>query len=1303
MSFRYPIPDNEVKFEKFCLAFLKAHWNNSQLELYGRRGEKQFGVDIFDPNYNLPFQAAQCKLHEADKFIPPKEIREEVQKALTFKPTLDRYAILTTAKASNIAQNEIVKINKKHSEDGLFSVELFQWSKIEDLLDEYPEVADLLLTVQNSRVRIFEERMTTGFETTDSRLSVINTSLEKSSSDSGIDAAQEYLDFHNYQVAQACFEKIRKQRWSDLSGSQKYRVLTGLAQICLVNGEDSQAGKLLIEAKEAHPEYELAWINEAIGYEFRNESATAHSIASGLRESFPNSGKLAACWIRTHEEKDAEKLRIQISSIALEDSEVWMSLAVKAMRLEQFDNVVKYTDAAIKLKESWFSPHLIRGQAILQGQLAEVRSAYWTAQPPCDAEKMGESLRSLDRAVELLRKQNSRHTLADALVHHGLAKSLLGNKAGGDEDFEEAVKIAPDECGILLRYSQYLLDRDDYDLAVKILRRMVQKTGSLEAKHHLASALSFRDKNGDKAESTTLYRDIAFSVLGTPLPRLGLIVENQINQTIQNAFHITINDMIFANNLAGIDDYLSRIPEGTLSEVALKTTKSKQALVREKLEETRTLSKEAIAAVDDSTSNVDLRALAAHLMKMEDYEGALPLWERICPLGEYSSDVRHLIRCAAKIDRQDVILKTARAIRESGIEDPWLFHQELDVLQASGEIDKAISLLQSYLSRNPDDHPTRLRLTIIGLESDRPDLIDTRPESIPDVSVVTAMAGVMATGVLRKTGRTFEAVVYGYELYRRFRDDPYVNMAFCATVFAPDTQPPEIPAFELVSVGSAVSFEQPGKPESWIIIEDSPEPNRPLLEYPPVDPLVIEIMGKRVGDSFVIAQDYLGEKLGTIKQIVPKYVFRAQNIVHNWQFTFREIPWVNIFPTQRVNPDTGEIEFDPTYIQLVADKRFERIKNASEDYKAGELTLHLFADIAGSKDFETYISFALQKDRGLLCWYGPDEETDEAFTALGECEEVVIDLSALATLYLMNADGILRDWKGKIIVSHNTLNEIRECLPPLPKARRSVGRYGRHEGGYFFIQNDTASDDTYRDYLNSFLSLIYEKAVVLGCETLVSLDPEKRQAYSTALGQHGLESILLGSAPGRLLWSDDSIVKAVARGEFGTRCTWTQASVEFGKNAGFLSSDQARTVSAKLIGFNYINTRFTAAVLVEAGKIAEWNPERWPFEQSLEQLSNPDIPVADVGRLAIAIIEELYNSVAFPPLRQSVVIHIAEQLRVRPNGLPLVMAIEKFLPKVFGLNVIHSIEVRNILNSWILEASRRLETCGGGLIIYRGE
>jgi tetratricopeptide (TPR) repeat protein len=122
------------------------------LELYAHKGEEQFGIDILDLGGNEPLCAAQCKLHDAWKVIPPAEIMGEVKKAERFHQVLGRYAILTSAKSSREAHDEVLKINQDHRDRHLFAVELMTWGKIEHLLDRYDTVREAYLGTVSGRM-----------------------------------------------------------------------------------------------------------------------------------------------------------------------------------------------------------------------------------------------------------------------------------------------------------------------------------------------------------------------------------------------------------------------------------------------------------------------------------------------------------------------------------------------------------------------------------------------------------------------------------------------------------------------------------------------------------------------------------------------------------------------------------------------------------------------------------------------------------------------------------------------------------------------------------------------------------------------------------------------------------------------------------------------------------------------------------------------------------------------------------------------------------------------------------------------
>ncbi len=78
---RHEPPIGDRDFEKLCLLLLRKHWETPELQLYGRPGQEQCGVDIIDTAGSQNLRGAQCKNHDPLMAIKPAEIEAEITKA----------------------------------------------------------------------------------------------------------------------------------------------------------------------------------------------------------------------------------------------------------------------------------------------------------------------------------------------------------------------------------------------------------------------------------------------------------------------------------------------------------------------------------------------------------------------------------------------------------------------------------------------------------------------------------------------------------------------------------------------------------------------------------------------------------------------------------------------------------------------------------------------------------------------------------------------------------------------------------------------------------------------------------------------------------------------------------------------------------------------------------------------------------------------------------------------------------------------------------------------------------------------
>ncbi len=339
MRFAYQIPKNDEDFEVFCCHLLKRHWSRPQLQRHAHRGEGQDGVDIHDPSQTKPIRAAQCKLHDYGKTIPPKDIQAEVDKAKNHVPAIEQYTILTTAKKSKQADRKIAEINQLHQQQGLFTVEVLTWDQIELLLDQYSDVRDATYNTLSGQTAAALQHSITAIQ------AAVEAGQQpfQDSIDNELDSIKNELERHEIHVADRLAKRLDERIADKLSPRQRWRLLSIQANLLLRRGQEAQAGALLLQAKQHQPNEEKAQVNEAIGYELTGEAQKAHALSSTLRHAFPHSASAAACWVRTAPASVAsEEIEASVSEFREKEVDVALALASCMLRRGDMARTEKY-------------------------------------------------------------------------------------------------------------------------------------------------------------------------------------------------------------------------------------------------------------------------------------------------------------------------------------------------------------------------------------------------------------------------------------------------------------------------------------------------------------------------------------------------------------------------------------------------------------------------------------------------------------------------------------------------------------------------------------------------------------------------------------------------------------------------------------------------------------------------------------------------------------------------------------------------------------------------------------------------
>lgn len=138
-------PVNWQDFEDLCKRIWKYEYKCQDIKRNGRSGQEQNGVDVSGFSDELDgYFGIQCKGKDdyTNANLSEKEIITEIEKAKTFKPKLKKFIFATTANKDSKIEQFIREKDTESRNAGFFSISLFSWEDLTDLIKDHKSVHD---------------------------------------------------------------------------------------------------------------------------------------------------------------------------------------------------------------------------------------------------------------------------------------------------------------------------------------------------------------------------------------------------------------------------------------------------------------------------------------------------------------------------------------------------------------------------------------------------------------------------------------------------------------------------------------------------------------------------------------------------------------------------------------------------------------------------------------------------------------------------------------------------------------------------------------------------------------------------------------------------------------------------------------------------------------------------------------------------------------------------------------------------------------------------------------------------------
>jgi tetratricopeptide (TPR) repeat protein len=1246
MGFRYAQPDNEVGFEQFCLRFYRKFWKNENLELYAKRGEKQHGIDIHDPQRLPPGRAVQCKHHEPTKTISPAEIRDEVSKAEQWPFSLEEYVIATTARKSANAQDTVVELNSRPPEQKKFTVLIHFWEEICERLGHFPHVQAQFIVYGKDACADFIASLLQDPDIASVASRLIPARVEATSV-GGFEEIEQLLNGRNFEAAKHLLDKLPKaDSLSGLINDDQYKIFRLRAKFATELGQFDDASRLFLAAYEKRPDLDQAKQNQVLGYMLQGNAPAAFEHARRyLKEGVATPVMICRLVENAPTLQAINEHKSLIHEHARDDEPLNLALCHKLLGFGDRTGAAEAATQALRISPE--SPHahfvaaLCAHNAALEGDWRDRKT------------HLNGAIVHYDAAVKGAREQRSL-LLPEALVNRGAAHALLGDPSTAKADFRDAVGAAVNPAPYAAKAVSFFLHELDFVAASEVLDKVDRTT--FEGRY-LVAVTELRNPTEDA--QLQRYLDELKSLADEQWPRAVECRWTYVNEALRLKKHADARS-------AMTEDFQNAHPFQAftaLSWIAMDSGEKAVAL---------TQADAALAATTSDVHPQELRLLADLFMQLDEHSKALELLDGIATPGVLDDDTKCLIRCALKLERHDLLLRVCRELREAGQQDDQTRRIEIQLLDHYAPA-HGLTLVDEFIEASSSPAYFIAYRNVLAIRLNKNDRLVFEPSKLPGPGDLSPKESRLVTFPYLATGRFDDALRFLYGQLRLNFDAELAHGSYVATFLLHGDESSLCQSPETVGADRAVSLQGADGEQRWVVIE-SENPLASRCEFPKDSELAKRLMDRKVGDVIDLPGNLVHPEKATVVAIQTKYVRAFQDSLSHFRERFPETSFI-----QQLHLGSGE-DFDPTPLVASLTQRRDGVDGVIELYTKTLCPLHVVATRLGVNELAAIKVLATHPKGTVKCCQTTPLEFEQAVREVLSAPAIVLDISAIITLTLLEMWPALPG-DQKCFVSQATKDLVDDWLREVAQERSgAMGHVHLSDDGGLVLQEDTEElRERRRAEIENLQKSIERHCECRSSEAVAALAPAKRRSYEKMAGFHSVEAASLAKDLGAVFWCDDLAVSVIAKADFGVASVWTQLALRRLADGGLLSMDDFHLASAKLASWDYVQTLWYPQTIIRAGDQANWEPGEWPLKQCIGLLGREWLPVQARPRIALDTLKLLRRSTC-SEIKQAAVI---QAILYAVGHWGAVNSMLNRLDLEFGIDVASASFMRFEIRAWL--------------------
>lgn len=1277
-GFAHSPPNNESHLETYCLALFARHLRVPNLQRYANRGDAQDGLDLLGVSETGDVVGVQCKLRAARGTLTKRDLLADVAKARAFRPALDQFVVATTARRSRELQAIAARITRRHKGQRKFSVTVYAWPDIEELLKLYEDVRD----------QLYQTPVVQHLETLSAGMRQVLIAVETTDRGSDPDAVHAEIDeafSHALRgeptLALFALDKLEKRRWDKIDARARYRIKANRGNALALQNRLREAASLYLEAATYQPANEQARAFAALAHVYLDDRKEACRLADELCRDHPRLARAHAIRIQCVPTWSgaADIVRALPAGLS-EDSEIAAAISKRAAEAGDFEDAEIFARLALKGSPDWAEAKVALAVVLIQSQRAQAIIDPEGAMTPIDPGRVREAERLLTEIIECHRERDPGRMSPSVFAHRAAARQLLNDGPGSLEDARIAHQAEPANPEIALGFAITLQESGDPARAISVMQSVQGSTCPSKLQLRLALGLLERSGNGDA--------DLALTALETGLTHLSQ-EDRRFRLFYVDVYADTVRRVRGAD---GLNAATGALNENLVSPWALGVVRARAIAAGGDKSLATTLASAALALGLGEALPEEKALLAALLERLGRMAESFAVWRSTAKPAVLDLHAIHAVRSGYLHGDHAWVMDFCRQARTAGVLDRRLAETEFELLVRYREHDEAAELLKQFLVKHTGDPWALVNRSILGLRHNRPEWVVADASLYPPVESVDPAMGRGIVVVLCEGPRRADAVVYAYRLLRRFPDSEEANQAMIGSLFVPVGSEPALERPTVAGPGTAVAIKEEGVAEPrWVFIEDDKDPPPTLSrgEYAPDHALAKALAGKAVGDEVEIASGPLGRKHGRIVNVDSKLVVRAQLCMARWQENFPD----HSFVSEVHLPLLGEPGVDPQAALAPMIEPMQRLDEARREcekqYRDSPIPLPCVARALGKSVVETTMHMASEPDLPIRCGPGHPRSLAGAVSRATSLPVVVIDPTALTTLFLLDAGHLLDKLPFKRLVPSSAIAEFRGLIETYRNGQERAF-VGVREGGLWMtnIPEDVARMQDAR--VLAFIEQLLCSCEPIGGEALARIDRKLSKHLQEHYPDSSIDAVSAAIYRGAALWTDDGpSAEGLAR-QFKLPTLWTHPVLLAALERASMTREEVSLAIAKLVAWEYTFVGVGADVVVAACRAADWNPDRFPAKRVLDHFSNPDLDLRPLATVLYSSIVRVWQTCPLEESAGFLTLRILDRVASRLDGRQLVEALKNDISKLFGLDVIRGDRARRVVAAFLAMPSRKI-------------